>query len=49
MGRSNILNVIQGTYRPSVKPNLKRSGEDLNGVVKKNKEEGKSLNLNYAR
>ena len=41
MGRSNILNVIQGTYRPSVKSTLKRAGEELNGTDKKSKEQGK--------
>ena len=29
MGRSNILNVVQGTYKASVKPLLKRHGEEL--------------------
>lgn len=40
MGRSNILNVIQGTYRPSAKSSLKRRGEELNGTDKKSREEG---------
>jgi U2 small nuclear ribonucleoprotein B'' len=42
MGRSNILNVIQGTYRPSVKSSLKRSGDTMEGTEKKSREEEKS-------
>jgi U2 small nuclear ribonucleoprotein B'' len=42
MGRSNILNVIHGTYRPSVRPSLKRSGDTMEGTDKKSREEEKS-------